>query len=347
MRLFAARFMVLLCIAWGGAAMAQAPAARLSGHLIDPLDNLIGSIDATVTVKNTATGQTFSAPITPKGDYSIAGLPAGTYDVDVPIPCCMYSRVDQKNVTLAAGQVLALDLHVGFGMNLGTIGDDPGALGADLRARTKHPNAKAPRLPDGKPDLSGVWVNILSPNFSRPPMKPWAADIAQKLQKINVQQAPFYCLPQSAVLTTVLFPYKFVQGSKEIVQIMEFVTPGHRQIFMDGRKHPDPNEWNPAWYGHSVGHWEKDTLVIDSTGFNEITTGFGVHSEKLHVVERIRRPTYGRLEIEITADDPEAWTGSYVQKITAGLAEGDEVQEWVCAENNKDPARYGSWKGRP
>ena len=109
-------------------------------------------------------------------------------------------------------------------------------------------------------------------------------------------------------------------------------------------------EWNPAWHGHSIGRWEGDTLVIDTVGFNELVAGFGVHSEKLHVIERWRRPNLGRLEVEITATDSEAWTGEYKFSIAASLIPNQEVLEFICAENNQDVNHWitdRAWRGRP
>ena len=77
--------------------------------------------------------------------------------------------------------------------------------------------------------------------------------------------------------------------------------------------------------------------------------GFAVHSEKLHVVERWRRPTRGRLEVEITATDPDAWDGEFKMSFVAGLIPDEEILEFVCPENNVDPLHFGGlgWKGRP
>jgi hypothetical protein len=176
--------------------------------------------------------------------------------------------------------------------------------------------------------------------------------VNRKLNEVrgpDAQNPGAYCLPQFAVLTMTIFPYKFVQADTAIMQMVEFMTPGWRQIFMDGRPHPKPEDWNPAWHGHSVGRWEGDTLVIDTVGFNEVTPGFGIHTEKLHVVERIRRPSMNRLEIEITAEDPDAWTGPWTTTRSGALAPDHEILEFVCPENNKDAITFGGlgWKGRP
>ncbi len=92
-----------------------------------------------------------------------------------------------------------------------------------------------------------------------------------------------------------------------------------------------------------MGHWEGDTLVVDSVGFNDITPGYGIHTEALHVVERITRPSVGRLVDDITATDPKAWTGPYHGHIEDGLVTGEEIQEWICTENNESYHFGGNW----
>jgi hypothetical protein len=151
-----------------------------------------------------------------------------------------------------------------------------------------------------------------------------------------------FCLPANAAPITRAFPYKFVQTPTLIVALHESDTPGVRQIFLDGRTHPkDPN---PTWQGHSIGRWEGDTLVIDTTGYNDKSwlslTGIP-HTEKLHTVERIRRPDYGHIDVEITMDDSAAFTGPWKRTFTATLAPADEeILEFICNENNHDASHY-------
>lgn len=336
---------------WMSTICAQGAPGSIAGTLIDP-DNkaVITGVDSVnVILRNTATGATFSGRIASDGGYVISGLPAGVYDVEIPIPCCTYAPYEQKGISIQADTALQMDFHVGWGLSLGTIADDPIQLAADMRAKTKNPTAPLPRTAEGRPDLSGVWTMMSDPAKNRPPvpMKPWAAEMLQKLQQINKYNPSTFCLPQAAIPTLSGRHYKFIQTPKVIIQLTEYMTPGHRQIFMDGRSHPNPNEWNPAWYGHSIGRWEGDTLVVDTIGYNEITPGFGVHSEKLHTVERYRRTHYGMLEVEVTADDSEAWTAPYRLQYTAGLAEDEEVLEFVCAEDNELLRSENPWKGRP
>ncbi len=335
-------------LAWG-----QGATASLSGKLFDANGSAITLLEASVSVTNTRTGEVKAAVLQPNGEYLITGLVAGVYDLNIPIACCMYRSYEQKSITLAAGQALKQDVNVGWGINLGTIGDDPGQLGMDMRRRAGQIEGPTPRMPDGKMDFSGVWYNVPPPMEVRaallPPMQPWARDMFKQLQQLYPQGPQAYCLPQHAVPTALLFPYKVVQTKELMVHLTEATTPGHRQVFMDGRPHPPADEWNPAWMGHSIARWEGDTLVIDSTGFNEVTPGFGVHTEKLHVVERWRRPSLGKLEVEITATDPDAWTGEFRMSFTAALVPKEEILEFVCPENNVDPLHFGGlgWKGRP
>ncbi len=341
-------------IAWCDFGFAQGAAGSITARLVDPNGAVITNLESVaVSMTNKATGEAKSVPLPATGVFTIAGLAPGAYDLIIPIGCCMYTRYEQQGVNIEAGKALKVDLPIGWGMNLGTIGDDPVQLANDIRASAGDVSGPVPRMPDGKVDFSGFWANIPAPPGQGPrlpPMQPWAAEMQQQLQKLNTQNAGAYCLPQAAVPITGSFPYKVYQTRDALISITEFFTPGWRQVFMDGRPHPPADEWNPAWHGHSIGNWEGDTLVIDTVGFNEVTPGFGVHSEKLHVVERWRRPDRGRLEVEITATDPDAWTGEYKSGFAAGLAPNQEVLEFICAENNQDIQFWGkerAWRGRP
>jgi len=334
-----------------GAAQAQRANGSITGKLIDQNGAMITLLEATITLKDTQTGETQTAVVKESGEYSLAGLKAGTYDLNIPIACCMYRSYEQKTITLQAGEKKKIDLNVGWGINLGTIGDDPGQLSMDMRKRAGEIKGPAPRTAEGKVDFSGIWYNVPAPlggQQARVPMQPWALEMQEQLRKINSQGPAVYCLPQSAIPTDLPFPYKVVQTKDLMVHLVEFTTPGYRQVFLDGRPHPPSEEWNPAWLGHSVGHYDGDTLVIESVGFNEITPGFGVHTEQLKITERWTRPDRGHLEVEITATDPGAWTGEYKRKLSAGLVPDEEILEFVCPENNLDALHNGQpWRGRP
>lgn len=342
------RQLTLTICVLSGAAFAGDTVGSITGKLIDPDGKVVteaGVADLShisVVLKNTASEATFTGTIDSDGNFSVTNIPPGIYNIRVPIPCCLYRQYVHEGVAINAGETLRTDFRLAWGGNLGTIGDDPLKLAADMRAKTTDPTAPTPRTPDGKPDLSGVWTNIAgrgeltySGVMVRPPipMKPWAAEKFKSLPKRKNS-----CLPRNVNLYVTSYPYKFVQTPTLLVQLVEYATPTHRQIFMDGRPHPDLDEWNPAWLGHSIGYWDGDTLVVDTVGYSydERSPAIreSVHSEQLHTIERFRRINKGSMEIEVWAEDPEAWTGPYSFKYTAGLAEGAEVMEWVCYESN-------------
>jgi hypothetical protein len=344
---------VLACasVAILGPAATQAAATprpgSVQGILKDPNGLVVtGFGDNTkATLRNNATGESTTVMVTVDGTFSFPKVPAGKYLLTVPISSAMYMGYEQKDVEVAAGKVLKLDLPIKWGMNLGTIGDDPTILGNDLRRLSKYVDGPTPRAADGHPDFTGNWVNIPDRRSGPrlPPMKPWAAALNAMVLaamtpgadgKPSTQHSGVYCMPQSATPVLLNFPLEFVHTKGRLVELNEFETPAFREIYLDGRAHPDPNLWNPSWYGHSVGQWEGDTLVIDSTGYNEWTPGYGIHTEALHVVQRYARPSVGRLVIDVTASDPRAWTGPHEFHYELGLITGDELQEWVCAENN-------------
>ncbi len=328
----------------------QGESGSISGKLIDPNGSIVTGLDTPIHLTHNATDVVYSADVSVEGSYAVDGLPAGSYRLSFPTSCCMYASYNEDSVAIAAGEPLVHDLNLQWHINLGTIGDDPGMLGNDMRSKSSEVSDPAPRFADGTPDLSGIWYNIASTGPGRQPaMQPWAQDIARQLREMNVDPiAGAYCLPYSAVPTTLNFPYKIVQTPDLIVQISEFVTPAYRQIFLDGRDRPE--FWNPSWYGHSLGHWDGDTLVVETIGYNEITPGFGIHSESLRIVERYRRTSFGTLELEVTAEDPDAWTEPFTIRRTAGIAAADqEILEFVCMENNDREMNIEGlpWRGRP
>jgi hypothetical protein len=345
-RLLAA--ILAICLAPALAA-AMDSSGSMSGRVIDADGGLVLQLASPITLRNATTGATVTGQLGHDGQYAVRDIPPGTYSIDLQVPARLYSRYQRTGVVIEAGKVLQQDLALPWGMNLGTVGDDPLKQSADLRARTRDIDGPVKRLLDGRPDLSGLWINI-GDAVTRPPipLKPWAQKIADELAKITQDNPGAYCLPQVGVPSLMHYPQRFVQGPDRIVHMVEDMDPGFRQFFMDGRGHPSLDEWNPAWYGHSIARWEGDTLVVDTVGFNELTPGFGVHSEALHVVERYTRLSNGRMRVEMFAEDPEAWTASQRHSWTMGLADGAELIEFVCAEGYESQAmKRAPWKGRP
>jgi hypothetical protein len=121
-----------------------------------------------------------------------------------------------------------------------------------------------------------------------------------------------------------------------LVIINDDESPGFHQVYLN-RSHPeDPN---PGWYGHNTGNWDGDTLVIDRVAFDEriwLDQGGHPHSPKLHVVERYTRPDLGHLESEVTVEDPGVLAKPYTIKRVAQLAQGYDIYEFICAENERD-----------
>ena len=329
---------VFLTVAIHAVALAQS--ATITGIVTDPDGGVVK--DALIQATNAATKAAVRVTGSPKGEYTLP-LPAGTYDLAVIMPCCQYGSVTQAGVVVRAGESRRLDLRLPWGSNLGTLGDDPILLLNDFRERAAVPTGATPRTREGQPDLSGIWINVNNPDAPPPALQPWAAEVLRQRMESNSKDYPGgFCLPANASSITRAFPYKFVQTPSLIVVIHESDTPGLRQIFLDGRPHP--TDWNPTWQGHSIGHWDGETLVVDTIGFNDkawLSLSGIPHTEKLHTVERIRRPDYGHIEVEITMEDSGAFTGPWKRTFTATLAPpGEEIMEFICNENNNDVRHY-------
>ena len=205
------------------------------------------------------------------------------------------------------------------------------------------PQGAAPRTPDGKPDLSGIWnpdrhfiydiSTALKPGETLP-LQSWAAELTKKRMSHDDPEAN--CLP-TGVPRMAPYPWKILQTPQLIVFLFEGNIHSYRQIFLDGRRHPDDPD--PTWYGDSIGHWEGDTLVVDTVGFNDkfwFDFAAHPHTEQLHIVERYRRPDLGHLESEVTIDDPGAYTKPFTLYGRFPLQVNTEIMEYVCTENNQD-----------
>jgi hypothetical protein len=317
---------------------ALAQSATITGTIADPDGGIVK--DAVVQAKNAATSAVLRGTGSPQGEYSLT-LPAGAYDLSVVMPCCQYGSFTQPNVVVRAGETRRVNIRVPWGTNLGTLGDDPILLLNDFRDRAAVPTGPAPRTREGQPDLSGIWINVYNPDTPPPPLQPWAAQLQRQRAENDSKDYPgAYCLPANAASITRAFPYKFVQTPALIVAIHESDTPGLRQIFLDGRAHPA--NWNPTWQGHSVGHWDGDTLVVDTIGFNDKTElpGGYRHTEALHVVERFHRTDFNNLDYEATVEDPNVFEKPWT--IVRGFPlrpDLTKVDEFIC-ENNHDYSKF-------
>jgi hypothetical protein len=212
---------------------------------------------------------------------------------------------------------------------------------------TSETNRPAPKLADGTTDLSGVWTGGGGEEIGRL-LKPGELDTIllpqtkKLMQSRNDGMDPYnYCLPGGPLRITGGFAWRLVQhptvNAKYIFMLQEGNAHTYRQIFMDGRKHPeDPT---PTWYGHSIGRWEGNTLVIDTVGLHDrfwLDSAGTPHTEQLHLVERWTRTDFNTLRRDVTIDDPGTFTRPFTVTYTAKLSEpGSEILEYICIENNQ------------
>jgi hypothetical protein len=230
---------------------------------------------------------------------------------------------------------LEFDVHMVQGDSLNTLGDDPATVADFVRSRQQIPDLDVPRRPDGRPDLSGVYLVGHDPFPTSPNPTEWAAEVSGERIASQFIDAPHTrCLPGDLPIPSGGSPFigKIVQTDELVVILFEDV-PGFRQIFLDGRDHPiDPN---PSWMGHSVGHWEGDVLVVDTIGFNDRGwLGSFPMTESMHITERYHRTEYGAIKLQVVYEDPAVFNEPWVESRTLDLAPQEELIEYVC-ENNK------------
>lgn len=190
-------------------------------------------------------------------------------------------------------------------------------------------------MPDGRPNLGGVWLVGHDEFPVGPKPLPWAEEIGKRNLANSFRDHPHTrCLPGNLPIPSGGSPFisKFVQTDDLLIILLEDV-PGYRQIFLDARGHPDSP--NPSWMGHSIGRWDGDTLIVDTLGFNgNGWLGPYPSSESLRMTEKYRRTAYGTMALEVTFEDPEVLAEPWVQRRELDLAPQEELIEYVC-ENNK------------
>jgi hypothetical protein len=206
------------------------------------------------------------------------------------------------------------------------------------------PKGPAPRTADGKPDLSGVWAAAgYTTNIAKDmkpgelPMTPWAEALYKERQANHSKDDPEgRCLPEG-VPRRDPYPFKIIQTPTLVLILFEGNVHSYRQIFLDRRTHPRDLDKN--WWGDSIGHWEGDTLVVDTAGLNDQTwldQAGHPHSDHLHVTERYSRPDAGHISVQFTIDDPIAYSHPWsVTEVSRSLPNW-EIHEYICNENNKD-----------
>jgi hypothetical protein len=220
--------------------------------------------------------------------------------------------------------------------------------------------AACPRTADGKPDLSGLWMiptkrqgnpdfpgcapiadefaNIAVSIKGGLPYQPWAADLVKaRRAEQRVNDPMSHCVPIGPIrLHTWNGPQKLVQAPGLLI-IMNELDTTYRRLFTDGR--PLPADPNPSWNGYSAGKWEGDTLVVQTSGFRDgiwLDATGNPMTEAAKITERFQRIDFGHLEIEVTVDDPKAYTKPWTVKLSEVIQLDTDLLDFVCGDNEKD-----------
>ena len=215
------------------------------------------------------------------------------------------------------------------------------------------PAAAAPRNADGRvllggatPSIKGVWLpgdggaQVTNPDAAAVPLQPWARAVLNG-RRVNQLEPHTRCKPSGGI-RQFLTPYgvEFVEF-KDLQRVYIFDIGGphtYRTIYMDGRTHPA--NLKPSYYGHSIGWWDGDTLVVDSTGFNEsfwIDRRGTPHTDRLRLLERFTRLDSVTMKYEVTLDDPGALTRPWTAGFNLRWEDGTELFEYVCQQANYAP----------
>jgi hypothetical protein len=239
------------------------------------------------------------------------------------------------------------------------------------RTSDGKPNLTAPppRLADGKPDFSGIWQSArkipCTPDFNKfvdcgleiggsplalnmgtdmpggLPYQPWAAALMKQRSADNSKDDPHArCLPDNPPRPWGLPHMTRAVHTARLLLLLNEVNAMYRQIFTDGR--PLPLDPNPSWNGYSSAAWDGDTLVVQTTGFRDglwIDMAGSPMTDAARMTERIRRPTYGTLEVQITIDDPKAYTRAWTVEMPQKITLDTELIDEICLENEKSSQR--------
>ena len=217
-----------------------------------------------------------------------------------------------------------------------------GARGADLNAVPGgNRGARGAATAGSNAVPSATFFNVGAGFPGDLPFQPWALELLKQRQADNGKDNPdAHCLPMGFMqFHTHSQPRKIVQ-TRDLILIIYEANSGLRQIFMDGRSLPGKDA-QPWWYGYSVGHWDGDTLVVETTGFIDdiwLDVRGSPMTSAAKVTEKYRRVNYGNLEIEITIDDPKAYTKPWTVKVNQRIFPDTELIEFVCED--RDATHY-------
>jgi hypothetical protein len=232
-------------------------------------------------------------------------------------------------------------------------------------------DAPTPRTPEGKPDFAGNWIRFRGegggggqgrgaqpappPDPNSPPVAtffelganitgglpftPWAAELRKKREAANSEDNPdAHCLPMGITQFHMHGQPRKIMQSPGVIAIMYEANYGLRYIYTDGRALPPQGEVQPFWYGYSIGRWEGDTLVVETNNFRDdgwLDVRGSPLTDQARIVERFRRPTFGKLEIDITIEDPKAYTKPFTVRVNHQVSPDDEIIEFICNENQR------------
>jgi hypothetical protein len=224
--------------------------------------------------------------------------------------------------------------------------------------------APAPKTLDGRPDFSGMWVArdplpcqepkdsvqctelTLTPQVVNIglglkdglPLQPWASELVKKRQKEIDPHTR--CMPPNFPRAWSFPEYQKMLQMPELLVVLHEFNASYRQIFLDGRSFPE--DMTPAWSGYSVGRWQGAELVVESKGFRDdswLDIVGNPLTDAAIVTERIRRPNFGNLEIDVTVDDKKAYTKPWTVHLHERIVLDTEMIDFMCAENEKDVSR--------
>jgi len=263
--------------------------------------------------------------------YQVAGVPRDTKGgvrLDAPAPRMADGKPD------FSGNWVRLRGEGAF---------DPPELQGLFRDR---PRAQVPAPPadPNSPPIAAFWE--MGANIQGGlPLTPWAAELKKQRMAADMKDNPdANCLPMGLTQFHTHGQPRKVMQSASVIAIMYEANYGLRYIYIDGRTLPAQGSVQPFWYGYSVGRWEGDTLVVETNNLRGAETSpydgwldvrGSPYTEQARFIERIRRPTYGKLEIDVTLDDPKAYTKPFTVRVNQQISPDDEIIEFICGENQQ------------
>ncbi len=270
----------------------------------------------------------------PYPSANVPKTPDGKPDLNGPVPRTAAGHPDLSGIWMAVNPPPPKAAAKPGGKAASGGAPAPGKAAAKVAAK--------PVKADGAPPLA-TFFDIGANMPGGLPLRPWAKALKEKRMAAHDEDNPdAHCLP----LGYMQFhlhpqPRKIVQTPQELV-IMYESNYGLRQIFTDGRGLPD-NDPEPWWYGYSVGHWEGDTLVVESDHFRN-GGWLDVHgsplTDKAKITERFRRLDFGHLQIDITIDDPKAYTRPFTVRVNQKIMLNTNLIEFICLENEQSSQYY-------